>query len=82
MRLSDLQNKDVVDILTGERIGNVIDVEIEGTTGNILKMIIYEKKGFINMLRGGEEVMITWSQIKKIGTDVILVSRNIWIMLY
>ncbi len=77
MRLSDLQNKDVVDILTGERIGNVIDVEIEGTTGNILKMIIYEKKGFINMLRGGEEVMITWPQIKKIGTDVILVSRNI-----
>lgn len=76
MRLSDLQNKDVVDILTGERIGNVIDVEIESTTGNILKMIIYEKKGFINMLRGGEEVMITWRQIKKIGTDVILVSRN------
>ena len=25
MRLSDLQNKDVVDILTGEKIGNVID---------------------------------------------------------
>lgn len=77
MRLSDLQNKDVVDILTGERIGNVIDVEIEGTTGNILKMIIYEKKGIINMLRGGEEVSITWPQIKKIGTDVILVSRNV-----
>lgn len=77
MRLSDLQNKDVVDILTGERIGNVIDVEIEGTTGNILKMIIYEKKGIINMLKGGEEVSITWPQIKKIGTDVILVSRNV-----
>ena len=29
------------------------------------------------MLRGGEEVTITWSQIKKIGTDVILVSRNL-----
>lgn len=77
MRLSDLQNKDVVDILTGEKIGNVIDVEISNDTGNIIKMIIYEKKGFINMLRGGEEVSITWSQIKKIGSDVILVSRNL-----
>ena len=40
MRLSDLQNKDVVDILTGEKIGNVIDVEISNDTGNIIKMII------------------------------------------
>lgn len=77
MRLSDLQNKDVVDILTGEKIGNVIDVEISNDTGNILKMIIYDKKGIINMLKGGEELFITWSQIKKIGTDVILVSRNL-----
>lgn len=77
MRLSDLQNKDVVDVITGERIGNVIDVEISSDTGNILKMIIYDKKGFINMLKGSEELSITWSQIKKIGTDVILVSRNL-----
>lgn len=76
MRLSDLQSKDVVDILTGEKIGNVVDVEISDD-GNIIKMIIYEKKGIINMLRGTEEVSITWPQIKKIGADVILVSRNL-----
>ena len=28
MRLSDLQNKDVVDVKTGEKIGNVLDVLI------------------------------------------------------
>lgn len=77
VRLSELQNKDVVDIMTGEKIGNISDVEISNDTGNVLKMIVYEKKGLINMLRGGEEVAITWSQIKKIGTDVILVSRNL-----
>ena len=63
--------------MTGEKIGNISDVEISNDTGNVLKMIVYEKKGLINMLRGGEEVTITWSQIKKIGTDVILVSRNL-----
>ena len=77
VRLSELQNKDVVDIMTGEKIGNISDVEISNDTGNVLKMIVYKKKGLINMLRGGEEVTITWSQIKKIGTDVILVSRNL-----
>lgn len=76
MRLSDLQNKDVVDIKTGEKIGNVIDIDISYETGKILKMIIYDNRGFIKMLRREEELSILWEQIKKIGTDVILVSRN------
>ena len=39
MRLSDLQNKDVVDLASGQRLGNVVDVEISNETGNILKII-------------------------------------------
>lgn len=77
MRLSDLQNKDVVDLVSGEKIGNVVDVEISNETGNILKMIVYDRKGFMNLLRGNNEITITWQQIKKIGSDVILVSRNL-----
>lgn len=77
MRLSDLQNKDVVDVFSGERMGNVVDVEISNETGNILKIIVYDRKGFIGMLRAKDEVSITWQQIKKIGSDVILVSRNL-----
>lgn len=76
MRLSDLQNKDVIDIKTGEKIGNVIDIDISYETGKILKMIIYDNRGFIKLLRREEELSISWEQIKKIGTDVILVSRN------
>ena len=48
MRLSDLQNKDVVDISSGNRIGNVIDVEISSNTGNVMKIIVYDKKGLFN----------------------------------
>ena len=76
MRLSDLQNKDVVDVKTGEKIGNVIDVLISEETGNILNLIIYDKKGLLNIIRG-DEVTISGNQIKKIGTDVILVNKNI-----
>lgn len=75
MRLSDLQNKDVVDISSGNRIGNVIDVEISSNTGNVMKIIVYDKKGLFNMLRS-DEISISWDQIKKIGTDVILVTKN------
>lgn len=74
MRLSDLQNKDVVDMLTGERIGNVIDIEIDDK-GLITKIIIYDKKKLFS-LKGSEEISLKWEQIKKIGSDVILVNKN------
>lgn len=75
MRLSDLQNKDVVDMENGNRLGNVIDAEISCDTGNILKLIIYDKKGIFNVLKR-EELSIKWHQIKKIGSDVILIDKN------
>ena len=77
MRLSDLQNKDVINMLNGEKIGNVIDAEISEDTGNILKLIIYSKRGFLKNIRGSDDFEIKWSEIKKIGEDVILVGKNI-----
>ena len=75
MRLSDLQSKDVVDMHSGEKIGNVIDVLIDNETGNITKLIIYGKRGIFNILKQ-EEMSILWNDIKKIGSDVILIKKN------
>lgn len=33
MRLSDLQNKDVVNIVDGKLVGNIIDVSIQANSG-------------------------------------------------
>ena len=74
MRLSDLQNKDIVDIKTGERLGVIIDAEINNE-GSIEKIYVYNKKGLISRLNS-EEKKILWKQVKKIGFDVILVSIN------
>ncbi len=74
MRLSDLQNKDVVDVKTGQKVGNVIDAEIT-SDGNIVKLLIYDKKGFLSIVKS-DETSISWDQIKKIGSDVILIDRN------
>ena len=73
MRLSDLQRKEIVNIVDGKRVGIIIDV-------------IVDEKGYINTLvledrRGRkfsrEEYNIMWSQIVKIGDDIILIdTRN------
>ena len=73
MRLSDLQNKDVVNISDGVKIGNIIDIEID-EKGSINKIYIYSKKGIFNFNK--EEDYIYWDQISKIGADVILISKK------
>ena len=76
MRLSDLQNKEVVSVKDGSQLGNIIDVEVSND-GRILKLFTYNKKGSIFTFKGREEVAIKWNQIKKIGEDVILVDENL-----
>ena len=40
MRLSDLQNKNIVNIVDGKNIGNIIDVHINEASGNIESFVI------------------------------------------
>lgn len=73
MRLSDLQNKDVINIIDGKKIGNIIDITI-GSKGSMTSLIVERSKFLISMFSSSGEIEIKWNQIKKIGEDVILVS--------
>ena len=71
MRLSDLQNKDVVDLKTGVKIGNIIDIKID-LSGTISSLIL-EKKKFSRLFISNDEIEIPYEKIVKIGEDVILI---------
>ncbi len=73
MRLSDLQHKDVVNMVDGKRIGNIIDVSLESSTGKMESLIVEKSKFLISMFSNKDEIEIRWEQIEKIGEDVILV---------
>jgi len=72
MRLSDIQNKDVINLNTGVKIGNIIDVNIDIENGKI-KSFVLEKKKFSNFFSNNDDVEVYYEQINKIGEDVILV---------
>ena len=71
MLLSDLQNKDLISIQDGKKIGNIIDAKFNITSGNIEKLIVEPSKSFFSIKNNSLEV--NYNQIKKIGEDVILV---------
>lgn len=73
MRLSDLQDKDVINKEDGRLIGRIIDVLIT-SEGQMTSLIIEKSKFIISMFTTKDEIEIKWNQIDKIGEDVILVS--------
>ncbi len=73
MRLSDLQLKEIVNIYNGKRIGVIVDAVVD-EKGFIKTLVLEEKRGR-KFTR--EEYNVSWSQIVKIGDDIILVdTRN------
>ena len=73
MRLSDLQMKEIVNIVDGKRIGVIIDAVVD-EKGVITNLVLEEKRG---SKFSREEYNISWKQIVTIGDDLLLVdTRN------
>lgn len=72
MNLSEFQNKDVVSMNTGKKIGNIIDCTIDPTDGVIASFIVQPFKGVFSF-RGMAKIEIPYKNIIRIGEDVILV---------
>lgn len=71
MRLSDLQDKDVVDIKNGVKIGNIVDIKIDNN--GVVTSLVLERKRFSKLFSSNDELEILYKNIVKIGEDVILI---------
>ena len=72
--LNAMRNMEVIDILTGSKIGFIKDFKINCDDNKIISLIL---PGEIKSWFGKEdEKEILWKDIIKIGTDVILVNTK------
>jgi len=76
MNLSDLQDKKVINTNDGKMIGNIIDAVIT-SDGKLDKLIVEDSHFIMSRFSSKNEIYIDWSQIVKIGEDVILVRMEI-----
>ena len=72
-RIADLQCKEVVNLCDGARLGYVSDVEIDICSGQLTAIVVPGECGVLSFLSKGEEYVIPWHDIEKIGDDIILV---------
>ena len=75
MKISDLQDKTIININDGKNIGKISDLEIDDK-GNIIYFYCLQKRSLFNLFTSNKETTFTMNDIKKIGEDVILVQIN------
>jgi YlmC/YmxH family sporulation protein len=74
MLLSCIQNLEVINVVDGRNIGNIVDMEIEPISGQILCIYVEICSGLFNLFNKAEKIVLNWEQIVKIGEDVIIVN--------
>ena len=72
-RASDLEAREVINMLDGRRLGCIIDVEFSLEDGRITAIVVPGSPKVLGLFGRGDEIVVPWDKIKKIGADVILV---------
>ena len=74
--LSEIRNKEIINIKNGARLGYIDDVKFETETASIKSFIIYGRTRFFGFLGKEDDLVITCDEIKVVGVDTILISVN------
>ena len=74
MKISELQDKTIINVTDGKNIGRITDLELN-EEGKVINFYVLHKRLFSFFLTN-KETVFKLSDIKKIGEDVILVQIN------
>lgn len=79
VRASELRLRDVVNVRDGRRLGLIKDIELDVENGRVKAIILPGATRLLGLLGHGEDIVIPWEQIKKLGVDVILVELETFV---
>lgn len=77
MRISDLKQKEVINICDCRRLGFVGDVDFDMDTGCLLAIIVPGPGCFCGFLAREKEYIIPYCDIRQVGPDIILVNVDL-----
>ena len=74
-KITDMHDKEVINICDGNRLGCVDDVEIDTCTAQLCAIVIHGKPKLLGFAGHEEDLIIPWKEIEIIGEETILVNR-------
>ena len=72
-KISDLQERQIVNIADGKCLGNIKDIELNMRLGVIQALVLPGIGGFRGFLQNQGEILIPWQKVVRIGVDVVLI---------
>ncbi|MBE6837505.1 MAG: YlmC/YmxH family sporulation protein [Ruminococcus sp.] len=72
--LSQIKNKEVVDVKTGVKIGYVDDAEIDTASSSVVSLLVFGRPRFMGIFGREDDIVIKCDDIELIGEDTILVN--------
>ncbi len=78
MNLSEISGKEIVNLVTGERLGVVGDCDLilDETTGDILALLIPRERGLFGIKKDKSMLEVPWRSVRKIGNDMIIIEYD------
>ena len=76
IRISDIMDKEVINVKNGKRIGFITDIEMDTNEGKILSFTIEGDGGMNFFSRNYDGQVVFWNDIIKIGCDTIIVNQG------
>lgn len=71
--LTDLKNKEVINITSGKRLGFVADIELDIADARLLSIVLPGEGGLFSK---APSLKIPWACIEHIGEDLIIVKMK------
>ena len=72
--LTELRNKEIINIKTGTRLGYVDDIEFDTEDSMVKSFIVYGRARLFGFLGREDDIIITCDDIAIVGVDTVLVS--------
>ncbi len=76
MKASELRQKEVININTGKRMGNIVDFDVDLCSGRITGIAVPAPGKFSILSKGDKDIFLPWEKIRKTGDDVVLVDGD------
>ena len=79
MRLSEIQNKEIINNANGKNLRHILDLTIDPETGKIISIVLSESRGFFRSFFSRDEIEVPWERIVKFGEDVVIIDYHYYV---